>query len=252
MASCVPLRITRRDCCGCPGAAQAGSLGACPTEEEGCRASEPRLPAQSSFHQAPSDICRGVECGVCGLHGLRRDPAYRRRLDSRRDHHGCWPRRFGRDGFSNWKAVSRGPCGLSPVEQAGQLAPAIGPPSRPRGRSHPGRNPSSGWLLEHRAQLLAAVAVAAIAAGGVLYLLGLGATARLVWGVAVGAARRRAIDRGWAHDRGRAQPGRGRDRAHRDGRVARARAGACGHRRRHDVHRRRRTRGGRRPARVAS
>ena len=81
--------------------------------------------------------------------------------------------------------MSRGPCGLSPVEQAGQLAPAIGPPSRPRGRSHPGRNPSSGWLLEHRAQLLAAVAVAAIAAGGVLYLLGLGATARLVWGVAV-------------------------------------------------------------------
>jgi heavy metal translocating P-type ATPase len=41
------------------------------------------------------------------------------------------------------------------------------------------------WLLEHRAQLLASVAVVAIAVGGVLHLVGEGSTGQLVWGAAV-------------------------------------------------------------------
>jgi heavy metal translocating P-type ATPase len=41
------------------------------------------------------------------------------------------------------------------------------------------------WLLEHRAQILASIAVVAIAAGGLLYLVGEGQTGRRVWGAAV-------------------------------------------------------------------
>jgi heavy metal translocating P-type ATPase len=42
------------------------------------------------------------------------------------------------------------------------------------------------WLVEHRAQILAVFALAAIGVGGVLYLLGEHAAAQAVWGVAVG------------------------------------------------------------------
>src|ERR1700740_155844 len=41
------------------------------------------------------------------------------------------------------------------------------------------------WLLEHRAQILASVAVAAITAGGLLHLGGEGAAGQTVWRAAV-------------------------------------------------------------------
>jgi cation transport ATPase len=41
------------------------------------------------------------------------------------------------------------------------------------------------WLLEHRSQILASIAVIAIAAGGLLHLVGEGQTGQLVWGAAV-------------------------------------------------------------------
>jgi hypothetical protein len=40
--------------------------------------------------------------------------------------------------------------------------------------------------VEHRAQILAVFALVAIAAGGLLYLVGEGAAGQAVWGVAVG------------------------------------------------------------------
>ena len=42
------------------------------------------------------------------------------------------------------------------------------------------------WLIEHRAQILAVFALAAILAGGLLYLVGEGTAGQLVWGIAVG------------------------------------------------------------------
>src|SRR6185312_7426567 len=42
------------------------------------------------------------------------------------------------------------------------------------------------WLIEHRAQIMAVFALAAIAAGGLLYLIGEGAAGQTVWGIAVG------------------------------------------------------------------
>ncbi len=42
------------------------------------------------------------------------------------------------------------------------------------------------WLVDHRAQLLAAIAVTAIAAGGLLHLAGAGSTGHWVWRAAVG------------------------------------------------------------------
>src|SRR5690242_4670248 len=42
------------------------------------------------------------------------------------------------------------------------------------------------WLVGHRAQILALFALAAIAAGGLLYLVGEGAAGEAVWAVAVG------------------------------------------------------------------
>ncbi len=41
------------------------------------------------------------------------------------------------------------------------------------------------WLLEHRAQILASIAVSAIAVGGLLHLLGAGHAGQAVWGAAV-------------------------------------------------------------------
>lgn len=59
----------------------------------------------------------------------------------------------------------------SPLAAAGKL--------RKRGR-HPLRE-RFAWLVEHRAQILASIAVAALVLGGVLYAVGEGATAQLVW-----------------------------------------------------------------------
>jgi len=53
--------------------------------------------------------------------------------------------------------------------------------SRSRGRPDGG---GRVWLIEHRAQLSASVAVAAIAVGAALHALGLGQTGDTVWGAA--------------------------------------------------------------------
>lgn len=63
----------------------------------------------------------------------------------------------------------------SHAASVGRLPKRHGGPSRGR----------LAWLLEHRAQLLACGAVVAIAAGGVLHLVGEGQTGQLVWGAAV-------------------------------------------------------------------
>jgi len=59
-----------------------------------------------------------------------------------------------------------------------------------RAGGRPGRTDDSlpdllAWLLEHRAQILAVFAFAAILAGGLLYVAGEGAAGQTVWGVAV-------------------------------------------------------------------
>jgi heavy metal translocating P-type ATPase len=64
-------------------------------------------------------------------------------------------------------------------------APAIArttqaPPRDDRGRTRP-----LGWLLEHRAQILALVAVAALAVGGLFHAVGEGAAGQAVWRAAV-------------------------------------------------------------------
>ena len=64
-------------------------------------------------------------------------------------------------------------------------APAIQRADTPLRRTH---NPPPRWLVwlvEHRAQILAVIAFAAIVAGGLLQLIGEGAAARTVWGAAV-------------------------------------------------------------------
>lgn len=54
----------------------------------------------------------------------------------------------------------------------------------PRSRNRPDGG-GRAWLIEHRAQLSASVAVAAIAAGAALHALGLGQAGDTVWGAAV-------------------------------------------------------------------
>jgi len=62
-------------------------------------------------------------------------------------------------------------------------APAIARAGRPAARRPiPGR---LEWLVEHRAQILALFAFAAIVVGGVLHLIGQGADGQTVWAVAV-------------------------------------------------------------------
>jgi heavy metal translocating P-type ATPase len=68
--------------------------------------------------------------------------------------------------------------------------PAIAREARlPEGRLPARRPPRRGralaWSLEHRAQILVSIAVAAIAAGGLLHLLGAGASGHQVWRAAV-------------------------------------------------------------------
>jgi heavy metal translocating P-type ATPase len=48
-----------------------------------------------------------------------------------------------------------------------------------QGRDRPGT--ALRWLVEHRAQILASIAVAALVAGGLLYAIGEGATAQTLW-----------------------------------------------------------------------
>ena len=80
-------------------------------------------------------------------------------------------------------------------------APAIVRAGKPPGRAadrpprpEAGKSPGSArprlpgalvWLVEHRAQILAVFALAAIATGGLLYLVGQDAAAQKVWGAAV-------------------------------------------------------------------
>ena len=57
-----------------------------------------------------------------------------------------------------------------------------------RDKLHKPEHPRAGplaWLLEHRAQLLAALAVAALVAGGVLHLLGASSAGDQIWRIAV-------------------------------------------------------------------
>ena len=63
----------------------------------------------------------------------------------------------------------------SPLAAAGELGKRGPHPLRER----------FAWLVEHRAQILASIAVAALAVGGVLYAVGEGATAQLVWRASV-------------------------------------------------------------------
>ena len=64
-------------------------------------------------------------------------------------------------------------------------ASTIGRPGdHPRDHRHPGRHELS-WLVEHRAQILASIAVTAIVVGGVLHASGSAAAGDAVWGAAV-------------------------------------------------------------------
>ncbi len=63
-------------------------------------------------------------------------------------------------------------------------APAIPHTGKLREPQHP-RSALLAWLLEHRAQLLASFALAALGAGAVLHLIGAGSTGDSVWRVAV-------------------------------------------------------------------
>ena len=64
-------------------------------------------------------------------------------------------------------------------------APVIPRPGELPGQARHPRGHKLAWLLEHRAQILASIAVTAIAIGGVLYLLGAGDAGQAVWGAAV-------------------------------------------------------------------
>ena len=66
------------------------------------------------------------------------------------------------------------------------LVSAIARASRPGQRARRPLSDLLAWLVEHRAQILAVFALVAIAAGGLLYLVGEGAAGQAVWGVAVG------------------------------------------------------------------
>ena len=65
-------------------------------------------------------------------------------------------------------------------------APAVARAGRPAQRARRRVPHRLVWLIEHRAQILAVFALAAIAAGGLLYLVGEGSAGQLVWRIAVG------------------------------------------------------------------
>ena len=64
-------------------------------------------------------------------------------------------------------------------------APAIARPGVPPRRRDHRWFAAARWLLEHRAQVLASIAVTAIAAGGILHLVGEGSAGHAVWRAAV-------------------------------------------------------------------
>ena len=64
-------------------------------------------------------------------------------------------------------------------------ANAIARAGKRPGRAHHRLRDWLGWLVDHRAQILAVFALVAIVAGGLLYLVGEGAAGQAVWGVAV-------------------------------------------------------------------
>ena len=64
-------------------------------------------------------------------------------------------------------------------------ANAIARAGKRPGRAHHRLRDWLGWLVDHRAQILAVFALVAIVAGGLLYLVGDGAAGQAVWGVAV-------------------------------------------------------------------
>ena len=64
-------------------------------------------------------------------------------------------------------------------------APAIARAGEPSRRARPHPPGWLVWLVEHRAQILAVFAFAAIVVGGLLHLIGEGAAGQTVWGVAV-------------------------------------------------------------------
>ena len=64
-------------------------------------------------------------------------------------------------------------------------APVIPRPGELPGQARHPRGHKLAWLLEHRAQILASIAVTAIAIGGILHLLGAGDAGQAVWGAAV-------------------------------------------------------------------
>ena len=64
-------------------------------------------------------------------------------------------------------------------------APAISRPGRVGGGDGRRRADDARWLLDHRARILASIAVAAIAAGGIMHLVGAGPTGHTVWRTAV-------------------------------------------------------------------
>ena len=67
---------------------------------------------------------------------------------------------------------------------SGAQASTIARPGKlPRDDEHGGNE--LAWLLEHRAQILASIAVTAIAVGGALHALGAGSAGDAVWGAAV-------------------------------------------------------------------
>ena len=64
-------------------------------------------------------------------------------------------------------------------------APAIPRPGELPGHARRPRGHKLAWLLERRAQILALIAVTAIAIGGILHLLGAADAGQAVWGAAV-------------------------------------------------------------------
>jgi heavy metal translocating P-type ATPase len=64
-------------------------------------------------------------------------------------------------------------------------ASAAVPQSGFRNREPRARRPNFGWLIEHRAQILATIAATAIAGGGLLHLVGAGPAGHTVWRAAV-------------------------------------------------------------------
>jgi heavy metal translocating P-type ATPase len=74
---------------------------------------------------------------------------------------------------------------MSPAADRPALAAPLTRASRPAGRGTRGAQAQARWLLEHRAPILAAIAVTALVVGGSLHLAGAGAAGERVWQAAV-------------------------------------------------------------------